>query len=224
MYKITLKNTWLHFKKVCTHKFWVAYYCFKAGLYWRGIMHDMSKFSWIEFWESVKYYQGDRSPINACKEDKGYSLAWQHHKGRNPHHYEYWTDKYDDGTIALEMPYNCAVELVCDWVGAGRAYFGKDFTFAKEWEWWRDKIENRHPKINQQTANFVDHVFWNLKHEEELGKADPFDEVVYGLPVFFNMGYKYDRATYEKIMNDYIKEHAKADKRLGKKVKTYYNF
>lgn len=221
--KITLKNTWLHFKKVCTHKFWVAYYCFKAGLYWQGLMHDMSKFSWVEFWESVRYYQGDRSPINACKEDKGYSLAWQHHKGRNMHHYEYWTDRYDDGTVALEMPYKYALELVCDWLGAGRAYFGKDFTYAKEWEWWRKKIETTHPKMNQQTANFVDHVFWNLKDEEEKGAADPFGEVSYTFKTLFEMAYKYDRATYEKIWNEYVKEHMKADKRLGKKVKTYYS-
>lgn len=26
------------------------------------------------------------------REDKGYSAAWLHHKGRNKHHYEYWID------------------------------------------------------------------------------------------------------------------------------------
>lgn len=224
--KITFKNTLLHFKKICTHKYWVAYYCFKAGLYWQGLMHDMSKFSWIEFWESVKYYQGTSSPIDACKADKGYSLAWQHHKGCNPHHYEYWTDRYDDGTVALEMPYKYVVELICDWLGAGRAYFGDKFSYEKEWEWWRNKIENKHPKMNQQTANFVDHVFWNLKHEEERGSKDPFSEISSCLPVLFEMGYKYDRATYEKICEGYIKEHSDADKKLNKKinVKTFYNY
>lgn len=78
-----------HFVKVCKHKHYVRQYCWKLGLYKQGILHDISKFSPIEFWESVKYYQGNRSPIDACKEDKGYSMAWLHHKGRNPHHYEY---------------------------------------------------------------------------------------------------------------------------------------
>ena len=172
--KITLKNVWLHFKKICTHKYWVAKYCFKAGLVWQGITHDLSKFSWTEFWESVKYYQGSRSPINAAKEDQGYSLAWQHHKGRNKHHYEYWTDKYDDGTVALEMPYKYAVELICDWYGAARAYTGnrgKDF-YQKELAWWLDKRNNKHPKMNQQTMNFVDIVFHNLADKEKYG-ADP---------------------------------------------------
>lgn len=30
--------------------------------------------------------------INAEREEKGYSSAWLHHKGRNKHHYEYWID------------------------------------------------------------------------------------------------------------------------------------
>ena len=86
--KITLKNTISHFRKICIHKYWVAKYCFKAGLYWQGITHDLSKFSPIEFWESVRFYQGTSSPINAAKEAQGYSLAWTHHKGRNQHHNE----------------------------------------------------------------------------------------------------------------------------------------
>ena len=169
--KITLKNTWLHFKKICIHKYWVAYYCFKAGLYWQGIMHDMSKFSWIEFWESVKYYQGSSSPINACKADKGYSLAWQHHKGRNPHHYEYWTDNYDNGTTCIEMPYKYAVELICDWLGAAKAYFGKDFSYQKEYNWLVNKLENTHPKIHKNTADFVLVVFDTLK-DIEIGDVE----------------------------------------------------
>lgn len=170
--KITLKNTLAHFKKICVHKYWVAYYCFKAGIIWQGLMHDMSKFSWIEFWESVRYYQGTSSPINACKADKGYSLAWQHHKGRNPHHYEYWTDRYDDGTVALEMPYKYAVELACDWLGAARAYLGKDFTYQGEYKWLVNKLKNTHPKINENTAKFVLILFKCLAGKEAEGE-DP---------------------------------------------------
>ena len=67
-----LKNIYLHFKKICIHKYWVGYYCFKAGIPIQGILHDLSKFSPTEFWESVKYYQGTYSPIDACKKKKGY--------------------------------------------------------------------------------------------------------------------------------------------------------
>lgn len=103
-----IKNIWNHFKKICIHKYWGAYYRFKCGLYWQGTIHDLSKLSPIEFWESVKYYPGTSSPINAAKVDKGYSLTWQHHKGRNPHHYEYWTDNYDAGTTCIPMLFKCS--------------------------------------------------------------------------------------------------------------------
>ena len=59
----------------------VAKHCFKVGMYWQGLTHDLSKYSPSEFWQGCKYYQGYRSPNNAEREDKGYSAAWLHHKG-----------------------------------------------------------------------------------------------------------------------------------------------
>ena len=56
--------------------------CFAVGLYRQGLLHDLSKYSWEEFATGVKYYQGNRSPNAAEKEEKGYSAAWLHHKGR----------------------------------------------------------------------------------------------------------------------------------------------
>lgn len=165
MNKITLKNTIAHFKKICVHKYWVAKYCFKAGLYWQGITHDLSKFSPTEFWESVRFYQGTSSPINAAKAELGRSLAWQHHKGRNPHHYEYWTDKYDDGTVALEMPYKYVVELICDYLGAARAYLGDQFTYTGEYKWWLEKVKVA--KIHPKTAKFITVVFDTLAQMEQ---------------------------------------------------------
>lgn len=64
------KNIINHFCTITKHKWIVLRLSIKAGIIWRGIMHDWSKYSFTEFWESVKYYQGNRSPIIACKEDK----------------------------------------------------------------------------------------------------------------------------------------------------------
>lgn len=150
-----IKNIIKHFKIVCIHKFWVGYYCFKCGLYWRGIKHDMSKFSPVEFFESVKYYTGTSSPIDKCKKEKGYSEAWLHHRGRNDHHYEYWTDNYDKGGVALLMPLNCVIETVCDYLGAGRAYYGNDkFTYTKELIWYLEKIKNK-PLMDERNILFI---------------------------------------------------------------------
>ena len=164
---MNLKNAFAHWNKIRTHRKWVRKYCFKQGLYWQGLIHDLSKYSPTEFFESVKYYQGTDSPIVAAKKDKGYSLAWQHHKGRNPHHYEYWTDNYDNGTTTLIMPYKYFVEQICDYIGAARAYMGKDFSYVKEWEWWKARKSRglaMHPKVIQM----LDIIFDDLATNEIL--------------------------------------------------------
>ena len=97
---------WRHLKTVQRHRHLVRQYCFRLGLYWQGLTHDLSKFSPVEFWAGVKYFQGDRSPNDAQRRDKGYSASWMHHKGRNRHHFEYWTDYgvSGEGIIGVEMP------------------------------------------------------------------------------------------------------------------------
>lgn len=141
-----------HFWKICVHKYWVYKYCKLAGITWRGIVHDLSKFSPIEFFESVKYYQGTSSPIDAAKRENGYSMAWQHHKGRNKHHHEYWTDNYDSGTTPIEMPRKYMIEMFCDYIGAARAYMGKNFNWYSELQWWEKKRQNAmiHPNTKAQ--------------------------------------------------------------------------
>ncbi|AXF52451.1 MAG: hypothetical protein [Caudoviricetes sp.] len=162
-----MKNIWKHFKKICIHKYWVGYYCFKAGIPLRGILHDLSKFSPTEFIESIKFYRGDRSPIDACKEERGWSKAWQHHKGRNRHHYEYYYDNIDNGGNPIPMPYNDAVEMLCDYLGAGRAYMEKSFTYQKELEWWENKI-SKPVAMHPSTFNFIDYMLQSLASQEKL--------------------------------------------------------
>ena len=95
-----------HFKTIVRHKVIVCLECIKCGQVWRGIMHDNSKFSFTEFLPSARYFQGDRSPIEAEKAAIEYSIAWQHHMGHNPHHWEYWIDFNSDGqVIANKIPY-----------------------------------------------------------------------------------------------------------------------
>ena len=128
-----------HFKTVCRHKHYVFKECRACGIVWRGLIHDLSKFSLIEFNRSARYFQGNRSPIEAEKEYNGYSLAWLHHKGCNKHHWEFWTDFDDDGgIIANKIPYKYVVEMVCDWVGAGKAYGKEKWTQAEPLKYFND--------------------------------------------------------------------------------------
>ena len=119
-------NLFGHFKTVMRHKLLVLIHCFKVGLYAQGILHDMSKFSPAEFWVGVKYYQGDRSPNNAEREELGYSSSWLHHKGRNMHHYEYWTDysATEKGAIIVpvRMPLKYVIEMFMDRIAAAKVY------------------------------------------------------------------------------------------------------
>ena len=159
-----------HTKTVIKHKYWVWYYMNKCGLKWgwRGLWHDMSKFSPTEFWESVKYYSGTRSPIDACKEENGVSMAWMHHKGRNPHHYEYWMDNFDKGGEPKEMPWRYKVEMICDYLAAARAYMGKNFSYKAEYEWWKKKLELPRSQ-HENDKKFVTRVLSQLVYEEEMG-------------------------------------------------------
>lgn len=192
-----INKTWLHFKKICIHKYWVAYYCFRCGLYWRGIKHDMSKFSPIEFWESVKYYQGNRSPIDAAKEDKGWSSAWMHHKGRNTHHYEYWQDNFDNGGNPLIMPYEDSAEMLCDYLAAGRAYMGKEFSYMLEWVWWTKK--NSKPlAMHKVNHAFISRILHKLMLFETNGILDTDDKIILNE---LNL-----RCIYEDCINEYNKQ------------------
>lgn len=165
MNNITLKKTLGHLNTIITHKHWVFYYSCKLGIPWRGLVHDLSKFSPVEFWESVRYWDGKSSPIPKCKADKGYSLAWQHHKGHNTHHYEYWVDKLDDDGVALKMPWKDVLELIADYLGAGRAYQGKTFDPGTEYDWFINKIMNDHPKMHMDTMKIVGDILFLIKLE-----------------------------------------------------------
>ena len=110
-----------HLSTITRHKIKVTLLCFRCGLYAQGIKHDLSKYSFVEFWAGVRYYQGNRSPIDREKEVKGYSMGWLHHKGRNKHHWEYWLDN-GDPIKAIEMPVNYVIEMFCDRVAACQTY------------------------------------------------------------------------------------------------------
>lgn len=122
-------HPWRHFKTITHHRLLVCSHCFRVGLYWRGLTHDLSKYSPIEFWTGARYYQGNRSPNAAEREENGYSKAWMHHKGRNRHHYEYWTD-LDLATrkmAPVEMPRVYLVEMVMDRIAACKTYLGGNY-------------------------------------------------------------------------------------------------
>ena len=124
-------KAWKHLCTIMHHKKLVRAGCFKVGLYKQGLLHDLSKYSPTEFLVGCKYYQGNMSPNNAEREDKGYSSAWLHHKGRNKHHMEYWIDYAPEkgacgaghkGICGMKMPIRYVAEMYIDRVAASKNY------------------------------------------------------------------------------------------------------
>lgn len=116
-----IKNVFGHLHTINKHRWLVFKLCVKAGIPFQGLVHDLSKYSPVEFFESVKYYSGDKSPIPACKKENGYSKAWIHHKNNNKHHAQYWYDELAPQKAAL-IPYKYTVEMICDSLAAGMTY------------------------------------------------------------------------------------------------------
>jgi len=134
---------WQHFKTITRHRFIVMAGCFRVGLYRQGLTHDLSKYSPTEFWNGAKYFQGNRSPNVAEREDKGYSESWMHHKGRNRHHYEYWTDMNKETKTyePVPMPRKYLVEQIMDRRAACVVYQGKKYHDGSALEYFMSSRE-----------------------------------------------------------------------------------
>lgn len=153
-----LKNVLKHFHLVNKHRFYVFKLSCMAGIPFRGLIHDLSKYSYDEFWISCKYFDGHKSPIKVARDKLGYSTVWCHHKGRNKHHFEYWEDLSRDKRIGVFIPYKYIVESICDKVAAGMAYKGKNWNQHEPLKYWdnidRNNIVVKHPG----SVEFVDIV------------------------------------------------------------------
>ena len=127
-----------HFCTITKHRNRVIVHCFKIGIGFQGLFHDLSKYSPTEFIQGARYYVGYRSPTELEREMTGQSLAWMHHKGRNRHHFEYWND-VDPKTKeyrSVPMPKKYVAEMFCDRIAASKIYKGKAYTDASPYEYF----------------------------------------------------------------------------------------
>ena len=159
MNKLIMGKYIKYIRTILIHKWYVFIECYKQGIIWQGVVHDLSKFSPSEFIASSYYYFGDRSDgvINAGIIEK-YQESWLHHKGRNKHHWEYWVD-WDSSNgeyILTKIPLKYMKEMYADMIGASKAYNKDKFDVKepykyflnskiimneKSWSWLRNKLE-----------------------------------------------------------------------------------
>lgn len=162
-----------HFNTITKHRHAVIRHCFMAGIGFQGLFHDLSKYTPTEFIPGARYYQGTRSPNEGERESIGYSKAWMHHKGRNKHHFEYWTD-YDRVTKNMKgmpMPDRYIKEMFCDRVAASKIYQGKNYSDQSSLQYFEMGRHRRGGLIHEETSQKLEFL---LKMLAEKGEAETF--------------------------------------------------
>lgn len=129
---------------VLRHKWYVFRECANHGIVWRGIVHDMSKFLPSEWFVYMRYFY-----VNKESNKHNFKLAFLKHQNRNPHHWQYWVDSRN---YAYAMPNVYAMEMICDWIGAGKAQGKGHPTEVKEW-YDENKFDM---KLHKQTRRLVE--------------------------------------------------------------------
>ena len=165
--KIHLKNIIGHFTTITKHRHTVIRHSAKAGILRLGLMHDLSKYSFTEFWQGVRHYEGTRSPNEGERREKGYSEAWLHHKGRNRHHFEYWTDynPIEKCVQPVKMPIKYVAEMFCDRVAASKIYQGKNYTPDYPLEYFKRGKANR--AMHKETSDLIEKWLTMLSEKGE---------------------------------------------------------
>lgn len=145
-----------HFKTITRHRHRVICHCFKVGIGFQGLFHDLSKYGPEEFFAGAKYYQGNRSPNEEQRRLFGYSTAWMHHKGRNKHHFEYWNDlNVKTGYYeSVPMPLKYVKEMFCDRVAASKIYKGKNYTDRVPLDYFLNSRARQ--RMHYQTADMLE--------------------------------------------------------------------
>ena len=143
-----------HFITITRHRHKVLRYCFRCGLYKQGLAHDLSKYGAEEYSAYDNYFYGKKT------EDvkRAFDYAWLHHIHNNPHHWQYWVLINDeDGTKALEMPEEYALEMVCDWW----AFSHKSGNLKEIFDWYKSHKKNM--ILHEKTRKFVEDLLDKIK-------------------------------------------------------------
>ncbi len=171
---ITLKKICGHFGTITRHRHKVIAHSRRAGILWQGLRHDLSKYSPTEFIPGARFYCGYKSPNEEERRVYGYSAAWLHHKGRNRHHFEYWSD-YDIVSHQYKpvpMPMRYIAEMFCDRVAASKIYQGENYSDSHPLEYFMRSKTTR--PIHPETSDIIERL---LRILAESGEDAAFSEI-----------------------------------------------
>lgn len=121
------------------------------------LMHDGSKTSNEEYAAYNEYFYGGNRSFRVVR---NFQKAWLHHIHNNPHHWQHWVlinDEPDEGEVALEMPYECIIEMICDWW----AFSWQKGDLSEIFSWY-DKHQ-KYIKLASNTRRIVEDILWELR-------------------------------------------------------------
>ena len=122
-------------------------------------IHDLSKYQVEEALPYGKFFFGERNDEVIA----GFKRAVKLHKGRNPHHPEYFAKE----NKPITMPNVYIVEMVCDWWTFGI----KDNNLAEIFDFYKEKKEKFN--FSQDTAKKVEILLGLIKEvieEKQIAK------------------------------------------------------
>ena len=166
-----------YLRYVLRHKWYVSIQCFKQGLFWRGLVHDLSKFRFSEWFPYTNHFYGEDSHhkdgshqpkgISRGRDETGYykptdtgdkafDFAWLLHQKRNDHHWQWWILPEDEGGIVvLEMSTKARLEMVCDWCGASQAQGRDGWSGVVKWYRKNHRRMQLHPETRRWVQEFL---------------------------------------------------------------------
>lgn len=119
--------------------------------------HDSSKYTEAEYNAYDAYFYGNNKSYKVVNDFK---LAWLHHIHENPHHWQHWVlinDEPKEGTIALEMPYEYVIEMICDWW----AFSHKKGELYEIFDWYDGHKKNM--ILHNNTRKLVENILEQIK-------------------------------------------------------------
>ncbi len=139
--------------------------CFEFRIYWRGIVHDMSKFGLNQFLSYARYfYNRDGSSRSKVSEldQLQLNLNWLHHQHRNKHHFQNWILIQDSGReILIQMPQKYVKEMISDWFSAGKVlqrHNYNDFREVRSWYTINKHNIRLHPNTRKYVEKLINYV------------------------------------------------------------------
>ena len=161
-----MKHLWY----LVRHKWFVMIECFKVGLIWRGIIHDLDKFR-LEYFIAYNKYQKRKifkaqqpEELYPKTGDRGINKEILKHRKISPHHWQYYCYGRSE---PLAIPDKYIKEMICDWKGAAKARGRNDLRgwyleardsmiLDKQTRWKLDKIMGSYKFIKKYNGRKED--------------------------------------------------------------------